>query len=447
MSKTFCLDRNFRDDPNKLLNILAKIKKNRFKNLAHPFLVNAEEWRYQKYNYNGLFHKGLQHNLIDGRLVNNQDYEKIRNAIVENDQILLKDVPMALNSTIKLVNPLASLCTLILGAPQAALKLDSCPSLSSSWAAAEMVELYAHVVARDVPFNEYEINPIIAKLLDTKYLNNTEVLSNLKYSPANTSKPFNPKTIFRGNLYGDETGPYISQLLFLEIRAGALRTKQLYTVPPTRIQAWLEKFRVEWGINLTETIQMQNGNLSLLPAATPGNKLENRYVYSGRSLAEIVHLDPAYQFFYQSSIILSTLGANMNGDWPTYSNQTNFATSNGIPSVQCLLADVTNYALKHSWYWKWQNNRRLRPETFGLWIHDIKAGLIPNEKNFDISDVILNNKILDEIFEINNGWLNTANSYTLAQAYREGAPCHPSYVSGHAIIAGACATILQRGQF
>jgi hypothetical protein len=35
------------------------------------------------------------------------------------------------------------------------------------------------------------------------------------------------------------------------------------------------------------------------------------------------------------------------------------------------------------------------------------------------------------------------DSYLLPQAYPEGAPLHPSYPSGHAVIAGACATALK----
>ncbi len=36
-----------------------------------------------------------------------------------------------------------------------------------------------------------------------------------------------------------------------------------------------------------------------------------------------------------------------------------------------------------------------------------------------------------------------AGGYLLPQAFKEGAPTHPSYASGHATVAGACVTVLK----
>lgn len=438
-----CVHRNFRDHTPKLGILLSAIKQETLGSPIKPTVENHDEKKYKDYNYNGSFHKGLQHNLVDGRLVSSKDYETMKNAIIVDNQKILENIPLAQNSTLKITNPLASLCSLIIGATQGVLKIEDTPGLSSKTGASEMVELYAQAIARDVPFLEYPANLIINQLLGNQYLNNISVLRNLKYVPANPSNPFIPETIFRGDNYGDLRGPYISQLLLLNFTAGALKSPQLYLVPPTRINAINEGFRVEWGINLTETINIQNGNLALLPPPIPANKLVPRYVYSGRSLAEVVHNDTVYQFYYQAALILSNLGVQANPTWPLYQNQGSFVTNNGQSTLLCTLGDIAGTALKHGWYWKWQHFRKLRPEVFALWIHDIKAGIVTNKNNFDISGIVLENNVLKDIFDINNSILPGSNSYTLPQTYREGSPLHPAYISGHAILSGACATILK----
>ena len=433
----------FRDKSGQLMAILDTIKRKKYGKPISPTIENETEKKYKKYNYNGSFHKGLEHNTVDGRLVSTLNYQKMVCAIIKNDQSLLASIPLAVGSTVKLVNPLASLCTLPMGAMQGSLQLEDAPTLWSNTGAAEMVELYAQVLARDIPFVDYNTSVLISKLLGNQYLNKPNILQNLKYIPASINHPFTSNTIFRSNFFGGLDGPYVSQLLLLDVVAGALRYNQQFSVPPTKVLAITNSIRVEWGVSLAETINMQNGKLALLPPATPVAKLIKRYIFDGRSLAEAVHNDPVYQFYYHATLILSSLGTSPNPTWPVYPNQGGFITNNGPAAVQCLLADVTEYTLKHSWYWKWQQSRKLRPEAFGLWTHDVKSNLVPNADNFDISNVLLDNKILDDILAYNNEQIPGTNSYTMAQAYREGSPLHPAYVSGHAIIAGACATILK----
>ncbi len=88
-------------------------------------------------------------------------------------------------------------------------------------------------------------------------------------------------------------------------------------------------------------------------------------------------------------------------------NQSTFITGNGPASLLCILADASGYSLKHAFNWKWQHFRKLRPDAFGLWIHDIKTGLVENENNFDISNIILDNKVLDDNVEVNANGIRT----------------------------------------
>ena len=439
----YCRDRTFQKCVGKLANILNQIKLQEYGKPIDSTLTNPEEIQYKHYHYNASFHKGLQHNLRDGRLVCPRTYEQLKYSIVCDDQKLLNDVEMARGCELQFVSPLSSLASLLIGVTQGTLDVPPPPTLSSDTAAAEMVELYAQALARDIPFINYECDEIIEQLLGCCYLNKPNVLNNLEYIPASRNCPFTPQTIFRGGSYGDTLGPYISQLLLLNMICGGLHYKQKYYVPPKACKAQHLGIRVEWGVNLKETIDLQNGTLELLPPPTPQEFLRPKYLYSGRSLAEAVHGEPVYQFYFQAAILLAKLGARPNPDWPHYSNQINYLTANGRSSLQCAIAEVTDYAMKHVWYWKWQQYRKLRPETFGLWTHDVKTGLVPNEGNFDISDILLDNEILTDIVAYNSAWTNGEISYTLPQAYHEAAPLHPSYASGHATIAGACATILK----
>jgi hypothetical protein len=437
----YCCFRYFRNNSGRLASLLAKIKRETLGKPICPQIENTDEKKYKCYNYNGSFHKGLQHNLVDGRLVNSEDYETMKLAIVDGDQKLLASVPLAINSSLHLNNPLGSWSTALIGAEQGVLLIDKPPLLSSDTAAAEMLEVYAAAVARDVSFVEYSTDPTIQQLLTNTYLNNIFVILNLKYSFDH--KPFVPETIFRLALSGNELGPYISQFLYLNIIEGSLHIQQKYFVPPTRAEAEVGGFRTEWGVNLHETINIQNGNLSLLPPSTPSNQLIPHYIYSGRALSEAVHNDLVYQFFFQAAAILTSLGATQNPGWPIYPNQNGFVTNNGNGQLYTTISDVSEYALKHAWFWKWQEYRKLRPEVFGLWVEDVLSGLVPNKCNFDIASFLFTNSILADIQQINNSWVPGSNSYTLPLCYREGSPIHPTYIAGHAIIAGACCTILK----
>ena len=402
---------------------------------------NCEEYKYMCYNYNGLYTKSLAHNLTDGRLVDKTQYEKMVDSLLHNNQQCLNTVQLDTNAQVKLANPLASLSTPLIGKPQCLLKIDEPPKLSSDAGAADMVEVYSLAVCRDVPFVNYSTDSTIATILDNNHMNKSDILSSLRYyTPANTN--FTAQTLFRGISANEKYGPYISQLLLLNVQLGGINYPQKYATPDSRTVAQGVPTRVEWGVNEAETINIQNTNLSALPAATLSANISPRYIFSGRSLAEAVHTDPAYQLFFQAATILSSLGASPNPGFPVYANQSSFITGSAGPNIQCSLADVAGLALKHAWYWKWQVFRRLRPEAFGLAINNVQNSIVPNANNYDLSNVVLNNGVLTDIASVNNSW-GSASSYTLPLAYREGSPTHPSYPAGHAVIAGACCTILK----
>jgi hypothetical protein len=421
--KKYCRDRNYQDESNKVRCLLGKEQsKDQFE-----MPINKEDIKYCNYSFNGLFTKALEHDLLTGSLKNSQDYITMKNSIKNNEQVSLSKIALAKGSTLKLVNPLASLSTVLVGPQQNTIKLQAPPSLSSTSGAAEIVELYSQAYLRDIPFYAYHDDITVKKILNSCHMNNVSILKTLPdYTPFGI--PFTPQTIFRGITQGEKLGPYVSQFLLLDVPMGETSMKQQYnTLLPKPHQC-------EWGTSKNETILIQNGNLNSLPI--PDKDPLKKYIYSGRSLAEAVHNDVVYQYFYQAGLILSGLLCPPNPGFPSYNNQTNFITGVGASSVLCCIAEVSALSLKHCWYWKWQVYRKLRPEVFGLWIDNVLTGTVKNNRNYDIKNIVFDNAILDDMF-------NLYGSFTLPLSYREGSPAHPAYPSGHACIAGACSTILK----
>jgi hypothetical protein len=428
--RNYCTDRYF---GSKAYKLRCKLGKLQYKCCPCPPKDNSEELKYSGYNYNGSFHKTLLHDTTNGLLVNPAQYVLMRDSILSNDQVSLASIPLAPGSTMKLTNPLSALATPLIGAHPCTFKIDEAPTLSSDAGAADMVELYCHALVRDEPFTDFNPSTItntnLLTVLNNTHMNAPDVLANLRYyTPVNV--PFNGKTLFRGISADEKNGPYVSQLLLLNVPMGATMLEQKYKVLLPRSSGP----GIEWGVNSAETISLQNGSMSGFPA--PNFDTTRRYIFNGRSLAEADHNDPPFHFFYQAALILSNLGALPNPGLPQYPNQSGFNTGFGGPSVQCAIADVTGLSLKAAWYWKWIVSRKLRPEVFGLWIENIRSGAVSNPNNYDISNVVLNNGILSDI-------LSLFNSHTLPLCYREGSPVHPSYPSGHATLAGAGATILK----
>lgn len=430
-----CVNRNYLYKSKKLRKKLGKLQQEG-KCYKPERKSNEEERTYEHKKYNGSYHKAFQHDVITGELTYPDYYRDFRDALIENEQKRLANVPMDPSFQVKQTDPLGSLDTVLVGPPQSQIKHIEPPKLSSDAAAAEMVELYCQLLARDVPFTDYNSDMTISNILT--YMNRPDVLNNLPdYAPKGV---INIQNLFKGITSGELYGPYISQLLYLNIPMGALTCEQKYNSYPTKADCLLSSQFDEWGINRNDMINIQNTNLTnlpLLPTITP------TYVYSGRSLAEIVHNDALYQLWYQASYILNSLNIKPNPGWPVYPNQGTFISGGGLPNVLSSISGGISLSMKHAWYWKWQLYRRLRPETFSLWVDNIMNNIVPNT-NYNISNVLLNNPVLSNVQQYNAAWNdNSSNSYNLPLCYREGAPAHPAYPSGHATMSGACATILK----
>ena len=215
-------------------------------------------------------------------------------------------------------------------------------------------------------------------------------------------------------------GYAISQLLWMPIPYGAHTIWQSYKMP-FRNQAFLTKWN-EW-------LDVQNGKWQ------PGilqHHSELHYLRSGRELAEYVRWDFSYQAFINAANII--MGdphrprAALNAALPykTARTQNGFATL-GPAEVLAMIARAADMALKAAWHVKWDQHALLRPEEYGGLV---EKSAMPAAQKLRESQALKRVK-------------NEYGSYLLPQAYPEGAPAHPAFPSGHATIAGACATVMK----
>jgi len=112
-------------------------------------------------------------------------------------------------------------------------------------------------------------------------------------------------------------------------------------------------------------------------------------------------------------------------------NQGSF-TSLGGPYILDLVTRAGNLSLSGAWFQKWRVHRLLRPEAYGARVHFNMTG----QRSYELHSDILNSDALQQTYSQNG-------TYFLPQAYIEGSPTHPSYVAGHATVAGACVTVLK----
>jgi membrane-associated phospholipid phosphatase len=313
----------------------------------------------------------------------------------------------------KLANPQAAWAFELVGPDSCQPPLPPPPRFASAEQAAEIVELYWQALARDVPFAHYDANPLIARACK-------DLSSLADYRGPRASSRVTPATLFRGSTPGDLAGPYLTQFLAKDVPLRPLRVEQRArtTVPG-----------VDYLTTFDEWLAVENGGLAGV------NRYDEvpRYLRSGRDVAEYVHHDFSYQAHLGACLAALRWGVPPDGGNPYKHSRTQgaFATF-GAPFLLYLLATVTQVALKASWYEKWRVHRRLRPEELAGRAQAQLASLATYPLHEDL-------------------WASAGlaagrerwGSALLPQAYPEGCPTHPSYPAAHAVIAGACATVLK----
>ena len=397
----------------------------------------------------GNFHKGLKQN--DLGEVDRKAYFRLLRALRSGKFSDLARVPLGCPDPSlqrRLVNPLAGLAFQGLGPDSHAQRVRPAPRFKSRIAAAEMVESYWAALLRDVPFDQYEDNPVALRAVDElNSLPGTNKMMDIK-------SKITPNNLFRSGLPGSENGPFASQFILKDVPYGPQGFDQRIA---NRVAG------LDFMTTYEEWLDIQRGC-----AQAPGLDIYDpvrRYYFNGRVAASYVQIDALAQAYFNACIIMLTppetigqFGMNAGfggigtpfdpnnpyfgeavgggvGDSSGFSGAARISeglATFGPPQILTILWAVSGTAAQNQWFQKWNVHRRLRPEAYGGRLHNMLTG----RANYPIHRSLLDSEAVQETF-------NRFGTFLLPMAFPEGSPTHPSYGAGHATVAGACVTILK----
>jgi membrane-associated phospholipid phosphatase len=361
----------------------------------------------------GNYSKGLPHNSIGE--VSTTAYRTLLSAIDAGSFQAFEQVPLGGN--VKQGNPLSGLAFDLEGTDAHQLAIPAAPAVASRVRAAEAVELYWMALLRDVNFTDYATSP-------TAQAAAAELSSYPSFIGPRIGGRVTAQSLFRGFTSDDLIGPYVSQLNLKPFMYGPYSmTGQMSMYVPgvdymTTQPAWLA---------------VQNGQG---PFGSNQVDPQPRFIRNGRDYAMFVHTDPnagLFISFYNAAIWLFANGALLNPGNPYrgYRKQFGFGTF-GIPFFTGMIGECSRRAFEAAWYQKWFVHRNLRPEEYGGLVHRTLARLA----TYPLHPDVLNSAAVAANF-------SRFGTYLLPQAFPEGCPQFPAYPSGHATMAGACATLLK----
>jgi hypothetical protein len=358
------------------------------------------------------FSKGLPHNGLGE--VDPAAYNALLAALGSGDPADFEAIPLAGGRPRR--NPQAGLAFDLEGPDSHHLAIRPAPRIDGPENSAEAAELYWLALARDVPFTDYTSSQLIAQAA-------ADLSAFSDFRGPKQAGRVTPATIFRGNTPSDLAGPYLSQFLLKDVPFGSLTISHRQQ---TVVGA------LDYMTTFDTWLNIQNG-----AAAGQEDRFDSqeRYIRNGRDLGQYIHVDALYEAYLNACLILLGLGAPFDSGNPyaATTKQDAFSTWGG-PHILSLVTEVATRALKAVWCQKWFVHRRLRPEAFGGLVHNRLTN--PAAAGYPINEEILDSGALLAVFE-------KYGSYLLPQAFPEGSPLHPAYGGGHAVVAGACVTILK----
>lgn len=336
-----------------------------------------------------------------------------------------------------------------------AVTMPPAPKAGSAELIAEMAEVYAQAVIRDIPLSELrydgghlhaaEVDAVVDSLNQLSWFDRTQLKRLSGPEKTRRRSDLTRATAFRGITDGDEIGPYLSQ--FLLVGSTGLRgTRDVadgfiqygsQTISQRVQEATDQNFMTSWD----EWFDVQNG----LDARGTEQYLDNqRFITTGRDLATYVHFDALYQAYLNACLILLDQGVPFDDGIPfqepdVIDHQQGFAHF-GAAHILTLVPEVATRALKAVRFQKFNVHRRLRPEALAARVET--AGLLESNEISWMRTVIDDNPIADMVRKCNHDE-SGQESLLLPMAFPEGSPMHPSYGAGHATVAGACVTILK----
>jgi len=404
----------------------------------------------------------------------------------------------------KLTSPFTGHVFELQGADAATFAMPPAPRLDSDELAAEMAELYAMALLRDVPFTtiEDETGPNVAAI--------TSALGAMPWFQSAFSADTDAEArrhrargaiesghdLFRGSTVGAKTGPWMSQFLLAGNRNdgatfqrpdGSMAPKNTaqpsfrrtsanfghedgFVLFGTQIvdqRSIVAKEGLDFMTNWAAWLDCQNGvdfnGFDIF-------RHQRRYITTPRDIATYVHYDALYQAYLVGCLLMlgePNTSFPRDRGLPETSSRTRAAfASFGGPHVLSLVTEVATRALKAVWRQKWLHHRRARPEVVAAWLtlHENQPDRI-GDPALRKALATLRSKIPQTILDMvasHNTAQNTATeiqprsplpsqfpeiddtkNFLLPMAFPEGSPTHPAYGAGHATVAGACVTVLK----
>ena len=475
----------------------------------HPaHVANGDEQKFRDPdtgapNYLASYTKGLPHDLATGLIVDPLAFQAFVKAIDSGDPQDFVRTPLGpadgLWHSAKARDPLgdgqpatvrawesqgAGLTFDLEGPDAQAVTMPPAPTFGSDELTAEMAEVYAQALLRDVSFTRLQscdgaigCDPECKQSTSVQQV--LDVLNELPWftrdnccdlSNAETSRlrgPFTGRSAFRGITPGDAIGPYVSQFLLAGNRGinpvdgarpsrsaadGLISYGAITVNQRVRFAQCGDDHMQEWA----EWLDVQNGaDLRHLEAYTQAKLTDGaryqRFITTPRDLATYVHYDALYEAYLNACLLLLGNGVPFDPDIPfqrpdfvpggTGDHQQGFAHFGG-PHILSLVTEVATRALKAVRYQKFNVHRRCRPEVLAARLHKASAQALQGP------ELVRMRAELAPMLDLVNQFNPTAgdgegHNHLLPMAFCEGSPMHPAYGAGHATVAGACVTILK----
>ncbi|WP_078117768.1 vanadium-dependent haloperoxidase [Thiosocius teredinicola] len=303
------------------------------------------------------------------------------------------------------------------GSDPGACGMAPAPRVGSSELAAEMAEVYALAILRDVPFTEIcqggdeklctssdeqtksllSAAQLVDLLNDMPFYSGTDRTSstphNVDESGLNSYErnrrfartqsadgALTPETAFRGSTKGALVGPYLSQFMLIGAKSLACAGGGAASYPGRDAPFDLQDGYIPYGSLIIDQRALSHKNCldymtdwcSWLDVQNGANlkgadlfEENRRFITTPRDLATYVHFDALYEAYLNACLLMLAMGVPASKGFPEPSpsgRRDAFATFGG-PHILSLVTEVATRCLKAVRRQKFNYHRRARPET------------------------------------------------------------------------------------
>ena len=453
-----------RDEAYTIRKTAARMARNR---PDQPHIPNGDEIAYRNANYAMTFTKGLEHNETTLLAKNITDVAELRDAIDSGYVDDFNAIACPPNPTPKPLRkweaPTAGFVHDLQGPDAQEVTMPPAPELGSTELIYEMAEVYELALLRDVNLSALTARARNAKVMDAITRLNAfgSPGRDFKSRPRilDAGGVLTAQNIFRGSSPKVDIGPYLSQFLLMgsETLSG-LKPEDGYIMYGAqqidqRVPVAVPK--KDYMMDETSYLNVQNGldvrdNTLLYEADVI------RFIQTPRDLATYVHDDALYQAYLNACLLLLSQKTPFDPYFDKLSGTGRFNNANaggfalwGGPHILSLLTEVATRALKAVRFQKFNVHLRLRPEALAARLHAYLTGRLPDTLNFkELKENLLSMRIafpqsMARAIQRHVRCQTGRATMLLPMAFQEGSPMHPSYGAGHAVVAGACVTVLK----